>query len=120
VPKLIRRGELTPRGATDRKLPSLARDQVLELAERRARPRRAPTRPKHRVDHRPDPAVYGNRDWLSPAQVAQLLGITKQAVTGRIRRGRLPAVECGGRWWIRRDHLEQIEAAWLVTKTRQP
>ena len=69
-----------------------------------------------RVDHRPDHV----HEWLSPRQVAELLGVTRPAVQGRIRRGTLPAVESGGRFWVRRDLLEQVEAARLVRETRRP
>jgi hypothetical protein len=33
---------------------------------------------------------------------------------GRINRGKLPSVENGGRYWVSRDHLEQVEAARLT------
>lgn len=69
-----------------------------------------------RVDHRPDAA----HEWLSPRQVAELLGVTRPAVQGRIHRDRLPAVANGGRFWVRRDLLEQVEAARLVRRTRRP
>ena len=68
------------------------------------------------VDLRPD----HDHEWLTPSQVAELLGVTKPAVQGRINRGRLPAVKNGGRFWVRRDLLEQVEAARLVRKTRRP
>jgi excisionase family DNA binding protein len=116
VPKLVRRGHLT---STRRREGALERRQVEQLAEARrieqeARKRRTPKCYK-RVDHRPD----HDHDWLSPKQVAALLGVTATAVRQRLRRGRLPATESGGRWWIRRDLLEQVEAARLVRKTRQ-
>ena len=69
-----------------------------------------------RVDHRPDE----EHEWLSTRQVAELLGVTKPAVIGRITRERLPAVRNGGRLWVRRDCFEQVEAARLVRKTRRP
>ena len=39
---------------------------------------------------------------------------------GRIHRGKLPALENGGLDWVRRDHLEMVEAARLVRKARRP
>ncbi|WP_460820279.1 helix-turn-helix domain-containing protein [Nocardioides korecus] len=68
------------------------------------------------MDHRPDL----EHEWLAISQVAALLGVTRPAVVGRINRDRLPAVRNGGRLWVRRDLLEQIEAARLARKTRRP
>jgi hypothetical protein len=116
VAKLIRKGDLT---STGKRGASLSREQVEALAERRAVDRAAKAvrspRKRQRVDHRPDP----DHEWLSSGQVPGLLGVTRPAVRGRIHRGTLPAVESGGRFWVRRDHLEQVEAAWLVRKTRR-
>lgn len=120
VPKLIAKGKLTTRGAADRKLPSLNRAEVVALAQRRAQERElraeSPQRRYQRVDYRPDNV----HDWLTPRQVAQLLGVTRPAVIGRITRERLPAVRTGRRYWVRRDLLEQVEAARLARKTRRP
>ena len=117
VAKLIRKGDLT---STGKRGASLNREQVEALAERRAAERAAkaarPPRKYQRVDHRPD----HDHEWLSVRQVAELLGVTRPAVMGRIHRGKLPSVENGGRYWVRRDHLEQVEAARLVRKTRRP
>ena len=117
VPKLVARGELTSTGKRGR---SFARDQVEDLARRRAAEREArtarPPRKYQRVDHRPDL----DHEWLTTSQVAELLGVTKPAVVGRITRDRLPAVRNGGRLWVRRDLLEQVEAARLARKTRRP
>jgi len=75
VAKLIRKGELT---STGKRGASLSRAQVEALAERRAavraaRPAPSPRRYK-RVDHRPD----HEHEWLSPRQVAELLGFLGQ------------------------------------------
>jgi excisionase family DNA binding protein len=114
VAKLIRKGDLTSSG---KRGASLSREQVEALAERRAAERAAkatrPPRKYQRLDLRPDP------DRLSPRQVAELLGVTRPAVSGRIHRGTLPATENGGRFRVRRDLLEQVEAARLVRKTRR-
>ncbi len=112
VAKLIRKGHLT---STGRRGASLDRGEVERLRDQRAQTP-PPTPPRPSVDHRPDTV----HDWLSPAHVATLLGVTPQAVRQRIHRGRLPAAENGGRLWVRRDHLEQVEAARLVAKTRRP
>jgi excisionase family DNA binding protein len=120
VAKLIRRGHLT---STGKRGASLNREQVEAQAKRRAAERaaRAARSPRkfQRVDHCPD----HDHEWLSPRQVAGLLGVTRPAVQGRIHRGTLPATENGGRFWVRRDHLEQVEApGWCgrrdVTKAR--
>jgi excisionase family DNA binding protein len=113
----MRKGELPSTGKRGR--PSLDSEQVRGLAERRAQETRgassAPTTNHQRVDHRPD----HDHEWLSPRQVAELLGVTRPAVMGRIHRGKLPSVQKGGRYWVRRDHLELVEAARLVRKTRR-
>ena len=116
VPKLIGKGQLTSRGVSDRKLPSLSRAQVEALTERRAQARTSKPAKTLRVDHRPDQV----HEWLAIRQVAELLGVTRPAVMGRIHRERLPAVESGGSYWVRRDLLEMVEAARLVSKTRRP
>lgn len=118
VPKLIRKGDLTSNGAHGPGARSLSRPEVERLAERRRQPRLVtkPRRVPPRVDNRPDAA----HEWLTASQVARLLGLTRPAVAKRIQRERLPAVHTGGRWWVRRDLLEQVEAARLVAKTRRP
>ncbi len=102
VAKLIRKGDLT---STGKRGASLNRDQVEALAERRLSERAAraarPPRRKQRIDLRPD----HEHEWLSSGQVAALLGVTRLAVRGRVHRGTLPAVENGGRFWVRRDLL---------------
>jgi excisionase family DNA binding protein len=117
VPKLIRKGELT---STGKRGGSFNRDQVEALAARREaegqeRAKR-PARKYQRLDYRPDQ----NHDWLSPRQVAELLGFTSQGVRHRIHRGKLPAVESGGRFWVRYDHLELVERARLAQRVRRP
>jgi len=117
VAKLIRKGDLT---FTGKRGASLDREQVEALAERRAdeRAARAVRSPRihQRVDYHPDQ----EHEWLSVPQVAGLLGVTPPAVSGRIHRGTLPATEKAGRFWVRWDLLEQVEAVRLVTKTRRP
>ena len=116
VAKLIRKGDLT---STGKRGASLSREQVEALAVRRAEEREArqarSSRKYQRVDRRPD----ADHEWLSPRQVAELLGVTRPAVMGRIHRGKLPSVQKGGRYWVRRDHLELVEAARLVRKMRR-
>ena len=116
VAKLIRKGDLTYTGT---RRASLNREQVEALAYRRAAERAAKAARSPRRYERVDPRPDHDHEWLSPRQVAELLGVTRPAVQSRIHRGKLPAVENGGRFWIRRDHLEQVEAARLVRKTRR-
>ncbi len=117
VAKLVRKGELT---STGKRGASLDRAQVEALAERRAAEQAARSalspHKYQRVDHRPD----HDHERLSPRQVAALLGVTRPAVQGRIHRSTLPATENGGRFWVRRDLLEQVEAAGLASQTRLP
>lgn len=115
VSKLVDKGELN---STGRRGASFDRDSVESLAKRRDVERQARVlRPRgyQRIDHRPD----HEHEWLSPREVAKLLGVTRTAVSRRIRTGRLPGVVNGGRQWVRRDHLEQVEAARLARKTRR-
>lgn len=116
VSKLVDKGQLS---STGQRGASFDRDGVEELARRRQARREMleqRTRKYQRIDHRPD----HEHEWLSPREVAELLGVTPQAVLRRIRTERLPGVEHGGRRWVRRDHLEQVEAARLARKTRRP
>ncbi len=112
VVKLVTKGQLTSRGRV--RDGALDRSEVEALAQRRAQEREAlaarPRRKHQRMDPRPD----HEHEWLSPRQVAELLGVTRPAVQARIHRGTLPAVGIGGRFWVRRDLLEQVEAARLV------
>lgn len=116
VAKLVEKGQLNSSGQRGA---SFDRNQVEQFALRREAKRQVRaqrSRGYQRIDQRPDQ----NHDWLSPRQVAALLGVSPQAITRRIRTDRLPAVENGGRHWVRRDHLEQVEAARLVRRTRRP
>ena len=120
VPKLIAKGQLPVHRYPGRERGYLLRADVDELREQRAEAAAAAPPPRARrrplVDHRPNT----DHDWLAVREVARLVGITQQGVLARIRRETMPATQSGGRWWIRRDLLEQNEAARLVWKTRRP
>jgi excisionase family DNA binding protein len=58
--------------------------------------------------------------WLRPAQVASLLDVSRRSVTEKLRRGRLPGVARGARWWVRRDQLELVVNARQASWTRDP
>lgn len=56
--------------------------------------------------------------WLSMTETALLLGITKAAVRQKIAADRLPATRHGRRWWIRRQHAENLAAARAARRAR--
>lgn len=122
IPKLIDKGHLHRRLQDDgrrvrRACLNLA--EVTQLAEQRralAAQSKNPPRRYVRLDHRPDHEHL----WLSPAEAANQIGVTAQAIRQRIKRGRLPAVENGGRVWVRADHFHAAEAARSAMRTRQP
>jgi excisionase family DNA binding protein len=116
VPKMVRRGELT---SERRRGAALDRAQVEALAERRrarAADLAARSGKRRRVDPRPDT----DHEWLRPAEVATMLGISQQAITRRLRRGLLPGTWSHRKWWMRADHLEQVAAARSARQTSQP
>jgi hypothetical protein len=109
LPKMIRRGDLTPR----RKRPRLERAAVLALRDRRAV--RQSVSVGERTPQPPD-RVY---EWLTSRQAAALMGTTHTAVAQRARRGRLPSQLHDGRRWFRRDHLELVKRADLAKRRPQ-
>ena len=117
VPKLVRRGELTSSGT---RRGALSRVEVDALAHRRS----AKKQREHSSQLRgPRGSITGRTRTTSgslPRQVAELVGITKPAVLKRIHRGKLPAVQGGGRFWVRYDHLELVERARLAQRVRHP
>ena len=116
VAKLIRKGQMTARG--------YVRDDSLNRPSRSPGPtsrpgvRGAGRAPSAQLPARRLPSRHRTRVAI-PRQVAELLGVTRPEVRGRIHQGALQATENGGRLWIRRDLLEQLEAARLVRKTRR-
>lgn len=111
IQKMRRRGELTTRPGRVR--PAFDRDQVIELRDQRAMPRpKTPPKPSRAVRPpwiaSPPNAAH---DWLTSDQAAALMGVTRNAVNDRARRGRLPSEMHDGRRWFRRDHLELVKRA---------
>jgi hypothetical protein len=110
VPKLVRRGDLTPR----RSRPSLSRDQVVQLAAVReaaaVEAKRARTAPGLQP---PD----DEHDWLLAPAAAAVLGCSLVAVRARANRGRVPSTLSGGRRWFRLDHLELVVRAQAARRT---
>jgi excisionase family DNA binding protein len=121
VAKLVAEGTLASRGG---RTASLNRTEVIALAGWRAeapqrarveRERRAAEREAARTHRRPPDLEH---DWLSTADVARLLGVSRTAVLKRINADRLPHVMHGGQHWVRRDLLELAERAREARRTR--
>jgi predicted XRE-type DNA-binding protein len=85
VSRLVRRGLLRPAPFAHK---ALDRDEVERLALERYKP--------------------GPPYWLNTADVANLLGVSKQRVGQLVRKEFLPAVEHNGRRLFRRDQVEVI------------
>ena len=105
VPKMVRRGDLTPRR---NKRPSLSRKAVLELREardERARLRALPPASKMK----PRPPDDGH-DWVDAAAVAAHLNVGVTAIHQRARRGRLPFT-LGSDGQTRFYRLDQVDMA---------
>lgn len=85
VPKMVRRGDLTPR---PNKRPSLSRQAVLELREARAERARLRTLPPATKSSPAPPD--DEHDWVEATAVAAHMGVGVAAVHQRARRGRLP------------------------------
>ena len=102
IPRMIRRGDLTPRT----RRPRLCRRAVEALREVRATPKPPPA-PKRGPATAPD----DRHDWLNAEEAAALMGVGPEAVRVRARRGKLLSELHDGRRWFRRDHLELVKRA---------
>lgn len=95
IPKMIRRGELSPR----ERRPRLARAEVLALRDLRAAHEAgraavlAPQTPQPPDD---------DHDWLRANEAGVLMGVGPEAVRVRARRGKLPSELHDGRRWFRK------------------
>lgn len=115
IPKLLRRGDLWSR---PRMRPSLQREEVEALRARRATPP-APRPGKPRREPTPGPQPPDRTSpWLTSDEAAALMGVTRNAVNDRARRGRLPSLMHDGRRWFRQDHLELVKRADDVKRGR--
>lgn len=106
VPKMIRRGDLTPR----ERRPKLRRTDVVALAEVRSRP--PDPKPQKPAPCPPD----DEHDWLDAHEAAAFMGVGREAVRVRARRGKLPSEVHDGRVWFRRDQLEVVKRADAVER----
>jgi hypothetical protein len=109
IPKMIRRGDLTPRN----KRPSLLLSDVEALRDRRAAPR--PRREPRGAPRPPD----DDHEWLLAPDAGAVMGVGPEAVKIRARRGKLPSEVHDGRRWFRRDHLELVKRADQVKRGQQ-
>jgi excisionase family DNA binding protein len=117
VPKMVRRGDLTPRQG---KRPSLSRGAVLQLrADRaeRARLRAQPPTPKQAPEPQPPDNEY---DWVDAGAVAAHLNVGVPAVHQRARRGGLPFTlgSDGQTRFYRLDQVDMVLRAREATRTR--
>jgi excisionase family DNA binding protein len=46
---------------------------------------------------------------ITPTEAARIRGVTRAAITALVKRGRLQAVEVGGRSFLRRTEVESFE-----------
>ena len=85
VPKMVRRGELTPRASR----PSLSRSQILELrgTRRAAAAELVRRKARWRVGPRPPDNLHV---WMRAADAAVVLDTNAVALAARARRGRVP------------------------------
>lgn len=111
VPKMIRRGDLTPR----ERRPQLARNEVEELRDRRAQPKPPKPTPDPKPRHVPKPPDQ-EHDWLNADEAAELLGLGRSGVIYRAQLDKLPNEKHDGRRWFRRDHLELVKRAASVKR----
>lgn len=109
VGSLVRRGELGHRTA-NRALPSIDRASVVALVERRAAERRRAQETARLRASRTAPPDDG-QVWLDVATTAELLGVSRARVTQMIRAEKMPATRRGHRWWVLRQHAENLAAA---------
>lgn len=101
----VKRGEIEQRVA-HRTTPSLSRRSVEQWRE--ARVQRKLVREQRR---RPSAPPDDGNVWLDSRTAGLVLGIGASRVRQLAESERLPGVRRAGRWWFRRDHVEQVAAA---------
>lgn len=110
---MVARGLIVPEAG---RRPALPRDQVLTAPERLQKERTAAAAARAEQQHRaapigPPAPPDEVHQWLRIKDAAQLMGVSRQAVAARARRGRLPSVVDDGIRWFRKDHLELVMKA---------
>jgi excisionase family DNA binding protein len=48
-------------------------------------------------------------EWVTPAEAARIRGVSRQAISRLIKRGRFRTLEIGGRFFLRRDDVERYK-----------
>jgi hypothetical protein len=116
VPKMVRRGDLTPRD----KRPSLSRQAVLDLRDSRAERARLRALPPASKKPLPPRPPDGEHDWVDAATVAAHLRVGVAAVHQRARRGRLPFTlgSDGQTRFYRLDQVDMTVRAQQASRTK--
>ncbi len=112
IPAMVAEGLLTRRPGP-RIQPSISRASAERAAVVWAeRARAEAVACQERREARPANGPPDDKDvWVSTATAAIALGLSRNRVGDRIRAGRLPAVLCGNRYWLRRADVETAAAA---------
>ena len=107
--RAVRDGTVDSRPQAWRTLPSVRRFSLEALIAVYAQEQRAA---EERRTRRPATAPPDDElVWLTMAEVALLLQITRPGVRYRVEQDLIPHVRIGRRVWFRRDHVEQVAAA---------
>lgn len=137
VIRLVKAGQLSPRGRRGAGRPGLLRSEVEALAlerqrktEQRRRDREAGEASRRAAAQRRAKRSAATRwpptrpdtihDWLTVQEAAKVMGVFRQAVQQLCWRGRMPFEWSDGQRWIRRDLLELRQRAQAAQAARQP
>lgn len=112
VTAAVNRGDLIRRDVAQH-LPSILRSSVGEwIAKREAEAeKRADVARERALAYAETLPPASDHDWLTGAQAAEILGVTKNRVSQLALADRVPHVRKGRRTWFRRDLLEMIANA---------
>jgi hypothetical protein len=109
IARMVKAGAIRSKEQAWRHLPSSWRADVERVAVEWAQERR-----EAEVRRRSRPASAAPDDgevWLSVADAALVMGLSRNGVLYRVDRGLVPHVRRGVRVWLRRGHVEQAAAA---------